>query len=180
MRRVSGSLLKHRASSGTISKDRVVSPLQLPVSPLRRPKSRRTLRPRRSNLDLIDSKHLTFFPQPRRSCSCESIRIVDDYIAEPKEPSKETPKVRPKVQEHTTISTCSCCFTELFIHKRNNAHAVFCDQCQPEGPKVVRMDPDAYVSSPYYYVEMDDGEWYTSIRKTFRWRWRIKGLIPAL
>lgn len=162
---------------------RVISPSSGPR--LRKAKSRRSIRTRKSKLDMLDNRHLTSFPlEPPKiggGSDTESICIVEDYIPPNGQPTKEeTPQ---EEEPHCMSWPCVGCLKELRVQRRfirqNTSFA--CEVCMQTSltstmVSVVRIDPCDKEADPYYIMEQGI-EWYSTLRKTFRWRWRIKGLI---
>jgi hypothetical protein len=163
---------------------RVISPSSGPR--LRKTKSRRSIRTRKSKLDMLDNRHLTSFPlEPPKiggGSDTESICIVEDYIPQNVQPTKEEEDATGE-EPHCMLWPCVGCLKELKVQRRfirqNTSFA--CEACMQTSltsatANVVRIDPCGWEADPYFIMEQGI-EWYSTLRKTFRWRWRIKGLI---
>lgn len=161
---------------------RVISPSSGPR--LRKAKSRRSIRTRKSKLDMLDNRHLTSFPlDPPKiggGNDAESICIVEDYIPQTSQATKEDIL---KEEPHCMPWPCVGCLKELNVQRRFIRQNVSfaCEACMQTSltsgmSNVVRIDPCDREADPYYIMEQSV-EWYSTLRKTFRWRWRIKGLI---
>lgn len=161
---------------------RVISPSSGPR--LRKAKSRRSIRTRKSKLDMLDNRHLTSFPlEPPKigdGSDTESICIVEDYIPQNVQPTKEEDSSNE--EPHCMCWPCFGCLKELKVQRRfirqNTSFA--CEACMQTSltscTNVVRIDPCDREAGPYFILEQGI-EWYSTLRRTFRWRWRIKGLI---
>jgi hypothetical protein len=134
-----------------------------------------------------------------------SLSIIEDYI--PPSPPRPLPPshnltLRSKISLHdfrrdlesnqsTIMKGCDECSEMLYVDKgllsRSNVEFL-CPSCASRNNS--RMNgglPLASISSPNlvrtdiednpYYIHHKGPEWYAGILRTFRWRWRIRGLI---
>lgn len=151
----------------------------------------RTLRARKSKLDLLDNKHLTSFPlEPPKigGSDTESICIVEDYIPE-QGPSTEHTAKFDKNSSTNTPWPCVGCLKTLNVQRHfiKQKTSFACEECVQSSPPfisskssdIIRIEPvykGKEGNEPYYVMEQGI-EWYSALRKTLRWRWRFKGLI---
>jgi len=162
--------------------------------------ARPALRPVRSKLDLLDSKHFTSFPLEPPVSDRDSIFIVEDYITSDNiDFRSDKVEVEPLLTVHsskkneaakTTGDRCiNCC------RSMNTIHSIFsgsgtgcyflCLKCMELDPEITQgfssvakiEGEEASNFEPYYVLEKMDSDWYIAFRRKFRWRWRLRGLL---
>ncbi|CAN6636427.1 hypothetical protein TRVA0_015S02498 [Trichomonascus vanleenenianus] len=134
-----------------------------------------------TNLDLLDQRRLTSFP---RIGEANNMSFVEDYFTE-EESIKDTESMRSTKEsldipeKRSAQHTCGNCSKFLVIdacYKRGD-NSFLCMNCAEICPIAASTIIKAQGPEGVYFVLENNKEWYSTIRKRLRWRWRIKGLI---